>query len=56
LIGLSAELLIVVLLKNSLSFPKIQSGGSRGVRENQRIIRCDICDHRVYPDEAHRRA
>jgi hypothetical protein len=27
-----------------LSFPKIQSGGIRAVRENQRIIRCDVCD------------
>src|SRR5216117_554223 len=29
----------------SLSFPKIQSGGIRAVRQNQRIIRCDVCDH-----------
>ena len=28
-----------------LSFPKIQSGGIRAVRQNQRIIRCDVCDH-----------
>jgi hypothetical protein len=28
----------------SLSFPKIQSVGIRAVRENQRIIRCDVCD------------
>ena len=27
-----------------------------GERQSQRIIRCDVCDHRVYPDEAHRRA
>jgi hypothetical protein len=25
----------------NLSFPKIQSGGIRAVRQNQRIIRCD---------------
>jgi predicted MFS family arabinose efflux permease len=42
--------------QNPLSFPKIRSGRIRGVRQNQRIIRCDVCDHRVYPDEAHRRA
>jgi hypothetical protein len=29
----------------TLSFPKIQSGGIRVVRQNQRIIRCDVCDH-----------
>jgi hypothetical protein len=29
----------------ALSFPKIQSGGIRMVRQNQRIIRCDACDH-----------
>jgi hypothetical protein len=29
----------------TLSFPKIQSGGIRAVRQNQRIIRCDVCDH-----------
>jgi hypothetical protein len=28
-----------------LSFPKIQSGGIRAVRQNQRIIQCDVCDH-----------
>jgi hypothetical protein len=28
-----------------LSFPKIQSGGIGAVRQNQRIIRCDVCDH-----------
>jgi hypothetical protein len=28
-----------------LSFPKIQSGGIRAVGQNQRIIRCDVCDH-----------
>jgi hypothetical protein len=28
-----------------LSFPKIQSGKIRAVRQNQRIIRCDVCDH-----------
>jgi hypothetical protein len=28
-----------------LSFPKMQSGGIRAVRQNQRIIRCDVCDH-----------
>src|ERR1700730_11832817 len=28
-----------------LSFPKIQSGGMGAVRQNQRIIRCDVCDH-----------
>jgi hypothetical protein len=28
-----------------LSFPKIQSGGIRAVRPNQRIIRCDGCDY-----------
>jgi hypothetical protein len=27
-----------------LSFPKIQSGGIRAVGQNQRIIRCDVCD------------
>ena len=27
-----------------LSFPKIQSGGIRAVRQNQRMIRCDVCD------------
>src|SRR5260370_32802269 len=31
--------------ENPLSFPKIQSGGIRAVRQNQRIIRCDVCDH-----------
>jgi hypothetical protein len=29
----------------SLSFPKIRSGRIRAVRENQTIIRCDVCDH-----------
>jgi hypothetical protein len=28
----------------ALSFPKIQSGGIRAVRQNQRIIQCDVCD------------
>jgi hypothetical protein len=28
-----------------VSFLKIQSGGIRVVRQNQRIIRCDVCDH-----------
>ena len=42
--------------QNPLSFPSIRSGGIRVARQNQRIIRCDVCDHRVYPDEAHRRA
>jgi hypothetical protein len=28
-----------------VSFPKIQSRGIRAVRQNQRIIRCDVCDH-----------
>jgi hypothetical protein len=28
-----------------LSFPKIQSGGIRAVRQNQRIIRGDVFDH-----------
>jgi hypothetical protein len=28
-----------------VSFPKIQSGGIRAVSQNQRIIRCDVCDH-----------
>jgi hypothetical protein len=28
-----------------VSFPKIQSGGIRAVRQNQRIIQCDVCDH-----------
>ena len=27
-----------------------------GERQSQRIIRCDVCDHRVYFDKAHRRA
>ena len=26
-------------------FPKIQAGGIRVVSQNQRIIRCDVCDH-----------
>jgi hypothetical protein len=39
-----------------LSFPKIPSRGIRAVRQNQRIIQCDVCDHPMYPDEAHRRA
>jgi len=29
----------------ALSFPKIQSGRIRAVRQNQRIIQCDVCDH-----------
>ena len=29
----------------NLSFPKILSGKIRAVRENQSIIRCDVCDH-----------
>src|SRR5260221_1585327 len=29
----------------ALSFPKIQSGRIRAVRQNQRIMRCDVCDH-----------
>src|SRR5947209_548633 len=29
----------------AVSFPKIQSGGIRAVRQNQRIIRSDVCDH-----------
>jgi hypothetical protein len=29
----------------SVSFPKILSGGIRAVRQNQRIIQCDVCDH-----------
>jgi hypothetical protein len=29
----------------TLSFPKIPSGGIRAVRQNQRIIRRDVCDH-----------
>src|SRR2546423_5267945 len=29
----------------ALSFPKIRSGRIRAVRENQTIIRCDVCDH-----------
>jgi hypothetical protein len=28
-----------------VSFPKIQSGGIRAVRQNQRIIQCDVRDH-----------
>jgi hypothetical protein len=32
-------------LQGDLSFPKIQSGGIRVVRQNQRMIRCDVCDH-----------
>src|SRR5260370_12410221 len=28
-----------------LSFPKIQSGGIRAVRQNQRIIKCDVCQY-----------
>jgi hypothetical protein len=28
-----------------VSFPKIRSGRIRAVRENQTIIRCDVCDH-----------
>jgi hypothetical protein len=34
-----------VLGVEHLSFPKIQSGGIRAVRQNQRIIRSDVCDH-----------
>jgi glucose/arabinose dehydrogenase len=30
---------------NNLSFPKIPSLRIRAVRQNQRIIRCDVCDH-----------
>ena len=28
-----------------MPFPKIQSSGIRVVSQNQRIIRCDVCDH-----------
>jgi len=31
--------------ESTLSFPKIQSGGIRAVRQNQRIIQCDVRDH-----------
>jgi len=34
-----------ITVKKALSFPKIQSGGIRAVRQNQRIIPCDVCDH-----------
>jgi hypothetical protein len=30
---------------SGVSFPKIRSGRIRAVRENQIIIRCDVCDH-----------
>jgi hypothetical protein len=35
----------LLVLNVELSFPKIQSGGIRALRQNQRIIRCDVCDH-----------
>ena len=51
-VGEDVENIILKLLQSAdhnveraLSFPKIQSGGIRAVRQNQRIIRCDVCDH-----------
>jgi hypothetical protein len=39
------RLFAFLVLGHGLSFPKIQSGGIGAVRQNQRIIRCDVCDH-----------
>jgi hypothetical protein len=35
----------VVVGNNPVSFPKILSVRIRAVRQNQRIIQCDVCDH-----------
>ena len=55
LTGLSAELLIVVFLRIRCRSRSFDLGELR-CKANQRISRCDVCDHRAYPDEAHRRA
>ena len=32
-------------LCSTCRFPEIQSGGIGALRQNRRIIRCDVCDH-----------